>query len=616
MREALAWVSSTGRLCSSRGRCPSGPLAKSSNRDLVSEVKAAVDIVEIISSYLDLKPAGGGRFKALCPFHNEKTPSFHVRREHQTFHCFGCDKGGDVFTFLQEIEGIGFREALEQLAERAGIQFDGYSSANKDADHERAELLKLQSFAARLYRETFEDKEAGGPGREYLRMRELSQDTATRFGLGYVPEGWQRLTDAARAKGYRDAVLERSGLAKRGQHGLYDHLRNRLIFPIRDASGKVVAFGGRALGDDKAKYINSPESPVYKKSRVLYGLHEAREALRRDKEAIIVEGYFDLLRCVDAGIENVVATCGTALTTQQAGLLKRYVSRVLVVYDGDEAGKRAALRSVALLVAAGLSVRAMVPPEGLDPDDYIRDHGPEAFRRLTEEAPDFVRFYVRMSDDRTGTIEGRTEVAKELFAVLSDIDDLVRQEEYVKLLARELSLDLYRCREEFAKYLRGHGGRSEVEHPAPEANLRIDIHDRDFIGVLLSDGNLLEKTIAALKPLNLTSTPLLEVLDTMSTHAVVEVPQRLASDAAKRLFAAAASGEDTWGQRAGELTQERILLFRTDALLQERERVEEEMYRAQKLNDDDRVTELALRKVEVGKQIEKLESSRGLSLAS
>ncbi len=591
-------------------------MAKASNRDLVSEVKAAIDIVEIVGGYLDLKPAGGGRFKALCPFHNEKTPSFHVRREHQTFHCFGCEKGGDIFTFVQEIEGIGFREALQNLAERAGIQFEEHSGPNKEADRERADLLKLQSFAAHLYRDTLEEKDVGAPGREYLGTRALSDGTVTRFGLGYVPEGWQRLTDAARAKGYRDALLERSGLAKRGQHGLYDHMRNRLIFPIRDASGKVVAFGGRALGDDKAKYINSPESPVYKKSRVLYGLYEAREALRRDKEAIIVEGYFDLLRCVDAGIENVVATCGTALTTEQAKLLKRYVSSVLVVYDGDEAGKRAALRSVGLLVAAGFSVRAMVPPDAQDPDDYIKEHGAEAFRRMAEAAPDFVRFYVRMSDDRTGTIEGRTEVAKELFAVLSDIDDLVRQEEYVKLLARELSLDMRRCREEFGKYMRERGSRSEVERSVPEASLKINNHDRDFIGILLSDGSLLEQVVAAVKPLDLLSTPLLEVLEAMSAHSVVEVPQRLASDAAKHLFSAAASGEDTWGGRAEDLTQERILLFRTDALEQERERVEEEMYRAQRSNDDDRVTELALRKVEIKRQIEKLESSRGLKLAS
>ncbi|MDK1020824.1 MAG: DNA primase, partial [Candidatus Hydrogenedentes bacterium] len=359
-------------------------MAKASNRDLVSEVKAAIDIVEVVSGYLDLKPAGSGRFKALCPFHNEKTPSFHVNRDRQTFHCFGCDKGGDVFTFLEDIEGIDFREVLQNLAERAGIRLDAYAGPNKEAARERTELLKLQSFAARLYRATLVDEVAGRAGREYVRARGLSDETAERFGLGYVAEGWQRLTDAARTEGYRDVALEGSGLAKRGQRGLYDHFRNRLMFPIRDVSSKVVAFGGRALGDDKAKYINSPESPVYRKSRVLYGLYEAREALRREKEAIVVEGYFDLLRCVDSGIENVVATCGTALTAEQAGLLKRYVSSVLVVFDGDEAGKRAALRSVGILVAAGLSVRALAPPEGLDPDDYLGKYGTEAFRQLAD----------------------------------------------------------------------------------------------------------------------------------------------------------------------------------------------------------------------------------------
>ena len=575
-----------------------------------------MDIVEILGGYLDLKPAGTGRFKALCPFHNEKTPSFHVSRDRQTFHCFGCDKGGDVFTFLEDIEGIGFREALQNLAERAGIRFDGYAGPDKDADRERTELLKLQSFAARLYRDALVDEESGRVGREYVRSRGLSDEVSERFGLGYVAEGWQELTDAARTKGHRDVALERSGLAKQGQHGLYDHFRNRLMFPIRDVSNRVVAFGGRALGDDKAKYINSPESPVYKKSRVLYGLFEAREALRREKEAIIVEGYFDLLRCVDFGIENVVATCGTALTAEQAGLLKRYVSSVLVVFDGDEAGKRAALRSVGILVAAGLSVRALAPPEGLDPDDYLGKYGAEEFRRLAAEAPDFVRFYVRMSDDRTGTIEGRTEVARELFAVLSDIEDLVRQEEYVKLLASELGLDLHRCREEFAKHLRGREGRPVVEQSAPEPKIEISDHDRDFVGILLSEGALLEEVVAAVTPLELTPTPLLEVIEAVALHPVSDVPQRLASDAAKRLFAAAASGDETWGDRGEELTREQILRFRKDALLQESERIREEKYRAQRSNDDERVTELALKEIEINGQIDRLKSpSRGLRLA-
>ena len=592
-------------------------MAKASNTDIVPQVKAAVDIVEFIGGYLDLKPAGGGRFKALCPFHSEKTPSFHVSRDRQTFHCFGCDKGGDVFTFLQDIEGIGFREALQNLADRAGIQLSAYTGADKEADSERTELFKLQSFAAKFYLENLEDENSGAPGRTYLATRGLSRETVIRFGLGYIPEAWNAITDAARSKGFRTGPLERSGLAKQGQHGLYDHMRNRLIFPIREVSGKVVAFGGRTLGDDRAKYINSPESPVYKKSRVLYGLYETREALRQAKEAIVVEGYFDLLRCVDSGIENVVATCGTALTAQQAGLLKRYVSNVLVVYDGDEAGKRAALRSIGILVAAGLSVRAMVPPDGQDPDDYIRDHGPEAFRQMASEAPDFVQFYVRMSDDRTGTIEGRSEVAKELFAVLRDIDDLVRREEYLKLLARELSLDPHRCREEFEKFLRGEAERSNRELPEPEAIPAINDHDREFVGILLSDEKLLEDVVAALRPLGLTPTPLLEVVEAVSAHPIAQVPQHLASDAAKRLFSAGASGEETWGERGADLTRERIFRFEKDALTEERGRIKEEKYRAQRANDDDRATELAMKEIELSSRLDKLESlSRGLKLAS
>lgn len=580
------------------------PNASSRDRDVVAEVKAAVDIVDVINGYLDLKPAGGARFKALCPFHTEKTPSFHVSRDRQTFHCFGCGKGGDLLTFVMDIEGIGFREALENLADRAGIRLESFSPARQGEEGERSDLMKCHAFAARFFFSKLRDEEDGAIGRKYLETRGFPEEMWKRFGLGFVPEGWQHLTDAARSEGIKESTLEQSGLAKRGDRGLYDRFRNRLIFPIRNASGKVVAFGGRTLGDDTAKYINSPENAVYKKGRILYGLFEGREALRQEQEAIVVEGYFDLLRCVEMGLENVVATCGTALTTEQATLLRRYVPKVLVVFDGDEAGIRAALRSVGVLVAAGLSVRAMVLPDGQDPDDYLSRHGADAFRTLASAAPHFVEFYVRMNDRRTDTIEGRTEVAKELFGVLGDLNDPVRQDEYVKLLARELGLDAQRLHEAFGRHQRDQRDRSNSRRDESETKDKVDLHDREFIAILLADEGQLKQVLSAVPMNDLEGTAVLEVIECAGAHAMTEILQHLESDAAKCLFSAASTVDDTWGDRGEDMVRERIIRFEMDAQLQERERIREGKYRAHRLGDEELEAENALKEIEINRAIQ------------
>ena len=411
------------------------------SREVVTQVLSATDIVEIVGSFLELRPSGNGRFVGLCPFHHEKTPSFHVSRDRQNFYCFGCEKGGDAIGFIREMEGLSFVESLRKLADRAGIQLPAMTEREGQDEYLRSRLIELGAFAARYYTETLRDALKGGKARQYLKTRTLADATIKKFGLGYAPDGYSSLLDAAKAEKFRERELDASGLVKRGDRGnYYDTFRNRLMVPIRDVSGNIVAFGGRDLsGDSPAKYINSPETALYKKSRILYGLHEARDSLRKEKQAILVEGYFDLMRCFDAGICNIVATCGTALTTEQAALIRRYVPEVVVVYDGDAAGVRAALRGVAILTAAGLTVRAIVLPDGKDPDDYIRDAGAEAFRGLVDSSSDFVTFYIRMNVERLGSIEGRTDVAKEIFTIVQGVGDLMRVDEYLKRAAHELT---------------------------------------------------------------------------------------------------------------------------------------------------------------------------------
>jgi DNA primase len=577
------------------------------SRDTKAEVLAATDIVDVISSYIEVKPAGSGRFKALCPFHHEKTPSFHVNRERQTYHCFGCGKGGDVFTFLMEYESLSFREALRRLADKAGIALPAFSPSDNRDEFNRQKLLELGTFAMRLYRDIYDDAMKGSKARAYVKQRTLRPETVKRFAMGYAPMGWDTLLGAAIPKGFREEILELSGLVRRGNRGLYDFFHDRLMFPIRDVAGNVVAFGGRDLsGEAPGKYVNTPENPVYKKSRVLYGLHEARDALRREQRALLVEGYFDLIRCFDSGIENVVASCGTALTTEQAALIRRYVPEVVVVYDGDAAGIRAALRGVGILNATGLTVRALTLPSGQDPDDYVKANGPDAFRALVDGAQDFVAFYIDMNHERTGSIEGRSEVAGELFAILRDLNDEIRRDEYLKQMARALRVDEWTLRREFQKSTREQGSRIVVhrEEPKEAAAVTISLDDYTFVAVLLNHEPLLQRAKTALEGVELGQGATAEVLRQLFENPGPDLTQRLESEAAVNLYTAAANRSVEWDEKAEGMVGKRINRFKREAWLAESERVKEAIRDAERLKDIPRVIELMSRKSQLDKDIQ------------
>lgn len=580
------------------------------SRDVVAQVLAANDIVDVIGACLDLKPSGSNRFVALCPFHKEKTPSFSVNRERQMFYCFGCEKGGDAIAFLCDYEGVVFVEALRKLADRAGIRLPAPSGRSDKEESLRHQLFEAGIFAQRFFARNLEDPLKGGRARSHLRARALKPDTVKRFALGYAPDDWRALIGAAREAGIHDRVLESAGLAKRAEgKDPYDFFRDRLMFPIRDVSGNVVAFGGRDLGGEaSAKYINTSENSVYKKSRVLYGLHETREALRREKQAVLVEGYFDLLRCFDVGIQNVVATCGTALTDQQAALIRRYVSEVVVVYDGDPAGVRAALRGIAILTGAGLTVRALALPVGQDPDDYIREQGVEAFRSLMDAAPDFVAFYARMNGDRLTSIEGRTEVAKEIFAILLAIDDELRRDEYLKRTARELELHEWAVRKEFQVFLRtgrSRDARISSEEEAP-VTLKMSEDDREFLSVLLVNEPMRERAKELLATVTLSPSPLVEVLGALFDDPKADVAGRLSSDGARALYAAASNTPALVSERAESLVQKRVTRLKKDALLVEAGRLQEAIKEAERQDDGAKVTELISRKIGINREIEEV----------
>ncbi len=579
------------------------------SRDTVREVAAANDIVQVLGATIELKNAGPDRLKGLCPFHREKTPSFVVSRARQSYHCFGCGKGGDVFSFVMEHEGLTFVEALRRLADRAGIRLPAMTEGDSRAEALRSQLLGFGKFARGFFQEELQHPARGRAGREYLEGRKLREDTVARFGLGFVPEGWRHLLDAAKRKGFSEKVLEASGMFKQGDRGgYYDFFRNRLMFPVRDVSGNVVAFGGRDLGDSPAKYINSPETSIYKKSRVLYGLHEARDALREKKQALLVEGYFDLLRCFDAGIENVVASCGTALTPEQASLIGRYVREVVIVYDGDAAGVAAAIKAAGTLTAAGLTVRAMALPDNQDPDDYIRDHGAEAFLSLVTAASDFVTFHVRMSADRTRTIEGRTEVAQELFATLREVDDSPRLDEYLKRAAEELGLhNKWNIRREYEKFLR-RGAAWKAVSPAPQAQEAAPLNqdDCDFVWALLNNAELLARAREKLAEIPLPPGALSEVLHLLFTESGVVLSRQLPSEEARRLYSAAAASEGPAAGSPEELVEKRVNRLGKDWLRKQSADLQEAIRQAERSNDQAKLVELSLQKMKILRQIEQV----------
>jgi DNA primase len=347
--------------------------------------------VEVIGDYVALKPAGR-RLKGLCPFHSEKTPSFSVDPERRSWYCFGCNEGGDLFSFVQKIESISFVEAAERLARRAGIEFRRRGDTRESAS-ERERLLRANLLAETFFRRELEQAPAV---RDYLLARGLAPETIEAFHLGFAPPGWTRLLDHLRREGVSPEDAEKVGLLVRNDYGLRDRFVDRVIFPILDLEGRPIAFGGRARGEAQPKYLNSPETPTFIKSKTLYGLDRARASIGRVGYAVAVEGYMDLIACHQAGFTQAIATLGTALTPEHVRILRRYASRLVLAYDGDAAGLRAALRAAPMFEEAGCDARVLRLPPGSDPDTFIASQGRQAFQGQIDAAEPILEFRLRL----------------------------------------------------------------------------------------------------------------------------------------------------------------------------------------------------------------------------
>src|SRR5689334_8337479 len=374
---------------------------------VAERVKQQADIVRLVGEYVRLKKTGKD-FSGLCPFHQEKTPSFTVSPLKQIFYCFGCGKGGDVYNFVMDMEKCEFPEAVKLVAEKCGISIPRpkeRSGEERKENQQRATLVEMHREAQSYFVKQLEGTLEGKAARAYLEDRGLDKDVVSRFGIGYAPSGGDLLLRHLKIK-YSEKLLVESGLISRDQSGrLFDRFRRRITFPIANESAKIVAFGARALGDDQPKYLNSPETPIYSKSNVLYHLDRAKDSLRRQDFAILVEGYMDAIAVARAGISNVVASCGTALAETQIKLLGRFTKRVVVNFDPDAAGQSATERSISLLLEQDFEVRVLALPGKADPDKFIREQGAGAYLKLLKESPPYVDYLIaraRQMDLSTG----------------------------------------------------------------------------------------------------------------------------------------------------------------------------------------------------------------------
>lgn len=412
--------------------------------DKIEEVRRRSDIVDLVSEYVTLKK-GGRNFLGLCPFHKEKTPSFTVNREKQIFYCFGCGEGGNVLTFLMKMNNMSFPEAVRHLAGKTGVVIPEriLTHEEKRRSQVRDELIRINRMAAKYFSGNL-FSEAGNGARAYLRKRGIQDGVIKEYGLGFAIDGWRNIKEYFEKANIPLKLVEQAGLIipkANGGGSYYDRFRGRLMFPIEDVGGNVIAFGGRIIGEGEPKYLNTSESPVYIKGRNLYGLNRTKEDIRRKGYAILVEGYFDLIALWDAGIRNVIATLGTALTREHVDLIRRYTEEVVVVFDPDLAGKKALARSIELFLSGNVRAKAVVLPDGYDPDQYVRTFGSEALMAVIGRAQSIVDYYIENFIGKVATVEEKRDALREAVSFIVNIDNKSERDLFIRRVSEKLGLN-------------------------------------------------------------------------------------------------------------------------------------------------------------------------------
>jgi DNA primase len=538
----------------------------------IEEIKNAADIVEVVSDYVILKKAGLN-YIGLCPFHSEKTPSFTVSSAKQIFHCFGCNTGGNVFNFLMRHDGFSFPESVRHLAKRYGIALPekSLSKAVQQKISEKERLFGINRTAMEFFQDVLLNRPQGREARKYLHKRKMAKSIVDNFKLGYAPPSWNSLLDQLLKKGFPLDLIETSGLAvpKKSKTGFYDRFRDRIIFPIFNLNQQIVGFGGRVLDDALPKYLNSPETPLYSKSRSLYGLHRARNACRETRSAYIVEGYFDLLALHQHGIENAVATLGTALTPNHIQLLKGLVEKIILVFDSDDAGVQASLRGVGIFIKEGVDARVVLLPKGHDPDSFLFEFGAAAFRKHAEASLGVMPFLIMTAEKKHGrTIDGKLKIIHELATPLASIEADARKL-YIKELAERLSLEEYilleKVREE--KIRQGEGiqtihrnnrfsGLGPNQQPQLKVKKQIGSRlERQIVSMMIGFPEILPEIVASKALDHFTSETLRSLGSVILKHAgesgapLSKLMSMVDDDEKRSILASLAFKEELWNQR-------------------------------------------------------------------
>jgi DNA primase len=471
--------------------------------ELINQVKDRVDIADIVSHHVSLTRAGQN-LKGLCPFHQEKHPSFTVSPSRQIFHCFGCGAGGNVFTFLTRITGDSFPEVVRDLGRKVGIEVP----ESGGSDHGAAPLNRLEQLnqaAAAWFQQNLLHHQAGKGALDYLTSRGIEPVTVKQFGIGVAPNEWDGLLKALTIQGFTPSDLATAGLIipREQGSGYYDRFRGRVMFTIADLRKRVVGFGGRVLGDGMPKYLNSPDTPLFKKGQTLFAFDQARDAISRTKTVIIVEGYFDAIALHQAGLSHTVATLGTALTSEHIQMVRRFATNVVLLFDPDAAGVRAALRGLDLFVNSGLGVKVITLPSGDDPDTFIRKEGPESFVRLESSAPSLLDYALDHSVKQAagGSLEGRVRSVDELLRILQKSEHPIEREERIRVVAERLGVSQQRLIERYPALLASdkHPRKGAEHKPAAALIFKSAPEERD-LALLLLQGKLTSGDVRRLRP--------------------------------------------------------------------------------------------------------------------
>ena len=574
--------------------------------DIITRVLERTDIGELIGTYTPLKRAGKN-FKGLCPFHNEKTPSFVVTPDKQIFHCFGCGAGGNAISFVMKLERLEFPEAVRFLAGKAGIEVpdnasDGAAGGQNDGTRDKvfaANAAAVEYFHGNLV--SGREKEVG-VARDYLKGRKLNLDAVKKFKIGYAYDAWDGLIRHLRSKGVDPAIIEKSGLvvARDENKGSYDRFRGRVIFPIFDYRGRPVAFGARALKkDDKAKYINSPETPVYTKGRHLYGFNLAKEAIGREDGVVIVEGYLDFIRPFLAGVENVAASQGTALTPDQIRLVRRYTRHVTMLFDMDLAGQSAALRSLDILLEEEMDVKVAALADGEDPDSFIQKYGAEDFKRYVSQAKSLVEFKLerlKLEFDAT-TIEGRGSILREMLTTIEKVKNESVKSEYLKYLRLELNVNEYEIdleRKNLLKKRPAASARADTGMDAPKPTLSVVLSSDEewLLRFVMADVQWLKKAKEQVAPEGLGETArhvlatAYRLLDEGRDAGPAALVQEFPDEGLRRKLMAMASSPEKFDQKtAARAFDDCVKRIRDRERKAKRQKLRESIRQAEKIGD-------------------------------